>query len=349
MSDYSRNLMPFLADIEPDEAGPNPVEVSRRYGVALQDILILSRNENPYGPSPRVREALSEASLHRYPDPQPFVSAVANYVGFPEENIVAGAGMDEIIMNIARLFLGRGDKALIPIPTYNLYALAARLCQAQVVRQPMLSGFELNPHIPDGMKMVFICAPNNPTGSIISEETARAILEGTEGMVFLDEAYAEFAEKSLISLVKEYDNLVVGRTLSKAFGLAGLRLGYAVAPQWLAAQYRRVAPLFSMSSASLAAGVVALKDLDYMKKTTAKIIAERERLLLQLDGAHPSQGNFICIFTQERSSIVAERLLCQGVVVRDCSSFPGAGMHCLRVSIGTPEQNDRFLEAFAKA
>jgi len=101
----------------------------------------------------------------------------------------------------------------------------------------------------------------------------------------LDEAYAEFAEKSLISLVREYDNLVVGRTLSKAFGLAGLRLGYAVAPPWLAAWYRRVAPLFSMSSASLAAGVVALKDLDYMKKTTAKIIAERERLLMQLDGA----------------------------------------------------------------
>jgi len=108
LSDYSRNLMPFLADIEPDEAGPNPIEVSRRYGIAPQDIVILSRNENPYGPSPRVREALSEASVHRYPDPQPFVSAVANYVGFPEENIVAGAGMDEIIMNIPPALPGHG-------------------------------------------------------------------------------------------------------------------------------------------------------------------------------------------------------------------------------------------------
>ncbi|NMC10893.1 MAG: histidinol-phosphate transaminase [Methanothrix sp.] len=341
--------MPFLADIEPDEAGPSALEVSRRYGIALQDIVILSRNENPYGPSPRVREALSEAPLHRYPDSQPFVSAVANYAGFPEENIVAGAGMDEIIMNIVRLFLGTGDKALIPVPTYNLYGLAVRLCGAQPVYQPRCSGFEVNPYIPDEMKMVFICSPNNPTGNPISEETARAIIEGTEGIVFLDEAYAEFAGRSLISLVKDHDNLVVGRTLSKAFGLAGMRLGYAVAPPWMAAWYRRVAPLFSMSSTSLAAGVVALKDLDYMKKTTAKIIAERERLLLRLDGAHPSQGNFICISTQERSSLVAERLLCQGVVVRDCSSYPGAGRHCLRVSIGTPEQNDRFLEAFAKA
>lgn len=257
--------------------------------------------------------------------------------------------MDEIIMNIVRLFLGSGDKALIPVPTYNLYGLAIQLCQAQVVYQQRCPGFEVDPHIPDDIKMVFICAPNNPTGNLISEETARAILESTEGIVFLDEAYAEFAAKSLISLVKEYDNLVVGRTLSKAFGLAGLRLGYAVAPQWLAAWYRRVAPLFSISSASLAAGVAALKDLDYMKKTTAKIIAERERMLLRLDRAYPSQGNFICIFTQERSSLVAEQLLCQGIVVRDCSSYPGAGTHCLRVSIGTPEQNDRFLEAFAEA
>ncbi len=349
MSDYSRNLMPFLANIEPDEAGPKPLEVCSRYGISPQDLVILSRNENPYGPSPRVREALSEASLHRYPDPQPFVSALANYVGFPQENIVAGAGMDEIIMNIVRLFLGSGDKALIPVPTYNLYALAVQLCQAQIVYQPRLPGFEVNPDIPDEMKMIFICSPNNPTGNVISEETARAILEGTEGIVFLDEAYAEFAKKSLISLVREYDNLVVGRTLSKAFGLAGLRLGYAIAPQWLADWYRRIAPLFSISSPSLAAGVAALKDLDYMKKTTAKIIAERERLLLRLDGAQPSQGNFICIFTQEKSSLVAERLLRQGVVVRDCSSYPGAGMHCLRVSIGTPEQNERFLEAFTEA
>jgi len=136
-----------------------------------------------------------------------------------------------------------------------VYGLAARFCGALPVQQLRLPGFEVDPNVPDGMKMIFLCSPNNPTGNLVSEETVRSIAESTDGIIFLDEAYAEFAEKSLLKLVKDYDNLVVGRTLSKAFGLAGLRLGYAVAPKWIAEQYRRIAPLFSISSLSLAAAL----------------------------------------------------------------------------------------------
>jgi histidinol-phosphate aminotransferase len=175
------------------------------------------------------------------------------------------------------------------------------------------------------------------------------VVEGTESIVFLDEAYAEFAEKSLLKLVREYDNLVVGRTLSKAFGLAGLRLGYAVAPPWIARQYRRVAPLFSISSLSLAAGESALQDLDWMRECVGKIISERERMRRRLACANPSEGNFLYIHAEEESKVVAERLLRRGVIVRDCSSFPGSGEHCLRVTVGKPEENKRFLEEFEKA
>jgi len=176
--------------------------------------------------------------------------------------------------------------------------------------------------------MVFLCSPNNPTGNSLSERIVREMAESTKGIVFLDEAYAEFAEKNLLKLVRDYDNLIVGRTLSKAFGLAGLRLGYAVAPEWIAEQYRRIAPLFSISSLSLAAGLAALHDLEYMKESVGKIVGERERMRSVID-AFPSQGNFLYLQTLERSSLVAERLLGQGIAVRDCSIFPGAGDHCL--------------------
>ena len=282
LADFTKNVLPYLAQLEEDEAGPDPAEISRRYGIPEERIVMLSRNENPYGPSPCLRAALKDVPLHRYPDSRPFLTALSGYTGYPEECLVAGAGMDEIITTICRIFLGAGDKALIPVPTYNFYGLAVELCGALPLYQARLSGFAVDTKIPERIKMAFLCSPNNPTGNALSEENVRAIVEGTDAIVFLDEAYAEFAGKSLLKLVREYDNLVVGRTLSKAFGLAGLRLGYAVAPPWIAQQYRRVAPLFSISSLSLAAGVAALQDLDWMRECVGKIVSERERMRQRL-------------------------------------------------------------------
>jgi histidinol-phosphate aminotransferase len=348
-ADFNKNILPYLSHLEDDEAGPNPSEIARRYGIPEECIVMLSRNENPYGASPRVRMALENVTLHRYPESRPFLRALAGYTGYSEECIVAGAGMDEIITTICRIFLGPGEKAFIPVPTYNLYGLAVQLCGAKPLFLPRLEDFSEGPEIPENIKMAFLCSPNNPTGNALSEEGVRSIVEGTDAIVFLDEAYAEFARKSLLKLVKEYDNLVVGRTLSKAFGLAGLRLGYAVAPPWIAEQYRRAAPLFSISSLSLAAGVAALQDLDWMRKCVGKIVSERERIMERLACVHPSEGNFLYIHTRERSKVVTQRLLHQGVIVRDCSSFPGSGEHCMRVTVGTPEENDCFLEEYEEA
>ena len=348
-ADFTKNVLPYLAQLVEDEAGPDAAEISQRYGISLERIVMLSRNENPYGASPRVRAALIDVSLHRYPDSRPFLKALSGYTGYPEECLVAGAGMDEIITTICRIFLGAGDKALIPVPTYNFYGPAVELCGAVPHYQPRLAGFSVDRKIPEGIKMAFLCSPNNPTGNALSEGNVRAAVEGTESIVFLDEAYAEFAGKSLLKLVREYDNLVVGRTLSKAFGLAGLRLGYAVAPPWIARQYRRVAPLFGISSLSLAAGVAALQDLGWMKECAGKIVSERERMHERLTCTNPSEGNFLYVHTEEKSEVVVERLLCRGIAVRDCSSFPGSGEHCLRVTVGRPEENDRFLEEFEKA
>jgi histidinol-phosphate aminotransferase len=339
--------MPFLTDLDPDEAGPNPADISRRYGLPPDQILMLSRNENPYGPSPKVWEDLRSVRIHRYPDPEPFLETISDYTGYPKQNIVAGAGMDEVITVMARLFLGKGDKALIPIPTYSFYGLAVRICGANPVYQQRGEDFEVDPEIPEGFKLIFLCSPNNPTGNTISEKTVRMIAESTQAIVFLDEAYAEFADSCLLGLVDEYENLIVGRTLSKAFGLAGLRLGYAIAPEWIAEQYRRISPLFGISGLSLAAGAAALQDVEYMRRCVSIIRKERERMRGSIKGAHPSKGNFLYIKTSNKSKDVVEELLKNGIMVRDCSSMPGAGDNHIRVTIGTNEQNERFLEAYS--
>ena len=145
---------------------------------------------------------------------------------------------------------------------------------------------------------------------------------------------------------QQYDNLIVGRTLSKAFGLAGMRLGYAVAPRWIADQYKRVAPPFyGISSSSVAAGVAALADLPFMKSSVEKIISERQRLQKET-AAHHSQANFLYLETKPASSEFVERFLARGIIIRDCRSFWGAGEHHARVTVGTPSENDRFLSAF---
>jgi histidinol-phosphate aminotransferase len=347
LKEYAGNLMPFLTELEPDDAGPDPAEISSRYGLDLEQILVMSRNENPYGPSPKVWEALKGVQIHRYPDSMQFLDALSDYTGYPKKNIVAGAGMDEVITTVARLFLGKGDKALIPIPTYSLYSLAVRLCGAEPVYQQRLKEFELDLEIPDGLKLIFLCSPNNPTGNAISEEIVRTVAESTNAIVFMDEAYAEFEDKSLIRMVGDHENLIVGRTMSKAFGLAGLRLGYAVAPDWIAEHYRRISPLFSISGLSLAAGAAALGDVEYMKRSVKKICSERDRIQSRIEGAHPSQGNFLYVETPGRSRKVTESLLKRGIVVRDCSPMPGAGENHIRVTVGTPEQNERFLEAYS--
>ncbi|MCJ7445067.1 MAG: histidinol-phosphate transaminase [Methanotrichaceae archaeon] len=348
MKDYSHILIPYIQELEPDEAGPDPSFVSAKYGIPLEKIIILSRNENPFGPSPKVLKVLNGISLNRYPNPTEFIEALSIYSGYPVENIVVGAGMDEVITTITRLFLKPGDESLIPSPTYGYYSNAVKLCGALPIYLKDNFSFHIGTEVLEKVKIIFLCSPNNPTGSVMPEKTICRIAESTEAIIFLDEAYVEFAEKHLIKLVEKYDNLIVGRTLSKAFGLAGLRLGYAIAPELIAKQYRCVAPLFSISSPSLAAGVAALKDLSHMRKSVAKIISERNRLLNRIRGACPSQANFLFIKTAEKSKKVTERLLSQGVIIRDCSSFPGCGDHCIRVTVGTTEENNRFLELFAQ-
>lgn len=334
-------LVDTLQSLTPDDPGISMMDVERLYGIPAERIIFLSRNENPYGPSPEVVRAVSSADLRRYPSQDEFLSAAAEYLGVSEDLVIAGAGLDGIIDTVSRLFLERGRSVFIPVPTYTYYELAARLCGAK----PVL-GRNLR-EIPKDTSLTFICSPNNPTGGLIDDELLREVLEGTDSMVFLDEAYAEFAGVGHAEWVERYENLIVGRTLSKAFGLAGLRIGYAVAPEWVVEQYTRAAPVFGISAPAIAGGVAALRDTDHMRKIVEKIVAERERVARYLR-ASPSHANFLYVETERNSSALVEDLLKEGISVKDCSGIPGSDNHHIRVTMGTPEQNDAFLEAYRR-
>ena len=346
MQNRSEKLRPCLERLKPYVAGKGFTEISRQYGVSPESIVKLGSNENPYGPSPLVRSSLLQISPERYPEPEMLIESLCGYTGFPEESIVIGAGMDGVMDTLTKLFLEKGDRTFIPTPTFSYYEILTVMAGAEPVFSQRDRNFDMSPKVPEDIKMAFLCSPNNPTGNVSSEESVREILESTDGIVFLDEAYVEFADRSLLGLVKKYDNLVVGRTMSKAFGLAGLRLGYAVAPPWIADQYRRAAPpFFGITCATVAAGIAALSGLKFMRCSVEKIRSERERLREET-GAHPSQANFLYLETKEPSNAVSENFLRRGIIIRDCRSFRGAGEHHVRVSVGTPEQDDRFLSAF---
>lgn len=348
MKTFHHNLREELASIVPDDSGPGLAELQKKCGLPPQMLVMLGRNENPYGPSPQALEAMQGPAVNRYPEPEGFITAASGYIDFPAEQVIMGAGLDGLIDSLARLFLCRGDRALIPLPTYSYYELLVRLCGAE----PAFAGLTPDLQLPDALladpkiKMIFLCSPNNPTGETISRRALRSLLERTRAIVFLDEAYVEFADESLIRLVEDNENLVVGRTMSKAFGLAGLRLGYAAAPKWIADQYRRIAPAFAAAAPSLAAGTAAFGDLKHMRSTVERIRSEREMLRESILESRPSQGNFLYIETGERSSVVAESLMRKGIVVKDCTSIRGAGEYSIRVSVGRPEENEAFLNAY---
>lgn len=328
-------------------AGRGILEIAAKYGIRPEDIVKLGSNENPYGPSPKIKKALINCQPELYPETEELVESLSNYAESAPENVIIGTGMDGVMDTLTRLFLDPGDRTLIYAPTFSYYEILSKLSGAKPIILSMGPDFEMPMNFPEDAKLTFICSPNNPTGNLIPEDNLRFIVENCKGIVFLDEAYAEFSHQNFLPLVNEYENLVVGRTMSKAFGLAGMRLGYALAPKWISDQYRRAAPpFFGVSTPSVTAGKAALEDLDYMKRVVTKIISERERLQKEIPKAQPSGGNFLYLKTEEKANEVTEKMLKRGVIIRDCTSFRGAGDHHIRITVGTPQQNDRFLQAY---
>lgn len=338
--------------------GKSTEEIAAGYGIEGGNIIKLGSNENPLGPSPKAVEAVLKMAdtISVYPsvDAAELKLALADYVGYPEENVVVGAGMDGVVDTLMRLFVEPGTNAIIPTPTFSYFEIAVRSAGGVPVYVKRLPDYSVDTDsvisaINDSTRFIYLVSPNNPSGNTVPKADVRKIVESTEALVFLDEAYVEFAEKSLSGLAAGYDNLIVGRTMSKAMGLAGLRVGYAVVPQWIAREYMKVTTPFAISRISVAAGLAALQDTDYRKKTIENVRTGRQFLseeLSDLCRVYPSGANFIMIdVSPKKSRYVTEALLEEGIIVRDCTSFRDAGESLIRITVGTPTQNIRLVDA----
>jgi len=320
--------------------------------------ILLDANENPYPPS----FAEIDLPLNRYPDPlqRRLRSRLAEINAVPDESVFVGSGSDEVIDLLMRVFCEpRVDAVVIAEPTYGMYHVAAASHDASVRTVGLTESFGLDVEAllaeldcSNAAKILFCCSPNNPTGNLLNRVDIERLCSESRAMIVVDEAYVEFAaEGSVLDMVAEHPNLVVMRTLSKAWGMAGLRVGYAIASPEVIRYLIKIKPPYNVGSLTAAAALQGLADPGAMKRTVAAIVSERERIVRALNRMphvkriHPSDANFVlirCDHATDLQKSLAER----GIIVRDRSNQPGLA-NSLRITVGTPVENDQFLERFA--
>ncbi len=357
-------VRPHVASLAP-YVPIKPFEVvSAELGLPIERIIKLDANENPYGPIPAVADALARYPfLHIYPDPEQrsLRVALSEYAGVSVESVLAGAGADELIDLVCRIFLDPGDAIIDCPPTFGMYRFDAGLAGAGIIRVPRRGDFSLDlegieqavlaPPAPGKRpKILFVTSPNNPDGGLLDRDALHRLL-ALPILVVLDEAYIEFAgcDLSSASLVASHENLVVLRTLSKWAGLAGLRVGYGIFPDWLMPLLWRCKQPYGVSVAAMVSGLVALGQRDAIQKSIDALIRERERLINELGQLpflrpYPSQSNFVlCRVDGIKASVLRNRLAARGILVRHYAEPDLDGF--IRVSAGKPEHTDALLAA----
>ncbi len=338
-----------------------PFEVlSARLGRAPQDIIKLDANENPYGPSPKVKEALaSDQFYHIYPDPESNAlrEALAEFTGVSKGLLLTGMGADELIDLVLRVVVSPGDVIIDCPPSFGMYPFSTAVnsgCYVPVKRHDDFSldvaGIETAVSHHPNAKVLFLCSPNNPNGSLINDDDLRRLLH-LPILVVLDEAYIDFAEvdgfESRMSWVAEYDNLAVLRTFSKLAALAGLRVGYGAFPDWLLPHMWKIKQPYNINVAASVAALAALDDKDWLREKVALLVNERNRMLAALPQIpylepYPSYSNFVLCRVNGRSAHQLKLDLEQaGILVRYFNK-PGLD-NCIRISAGRPQETYQLL------
>lgn len=362
MFDATRLIRPHILEMPPYEP-ILPFEVlSQQLGLPVGQIIKLDANENPYGTLPAVAKALAEMPYtHIYPDPETRLlrQALAEHYGLPAENILVGAGADELIDLVLRLLIAPGDAIINLPPTFGMYAFDADLNAARLISIPRRCDFSLDIEtieritLREQPKCIFIASPNNPDGSLTSASVIERLL-ALPLLVILDEAYVEFAEpgSSLLNAVPAHRNLVVLRTFSKWAGLAGLRIGFGAFPQELMTHLWKIKQPYSISVAASTAALVSLQYADQLMEIGQRIIAERQRLTAALARfpwlqPYPSQANYVlCRVLDKDARTLKGALARQGILVRYFNK-PGLQDH-IRISVGRPEHTDALIRALER-
>ena len=348
-----------ILSLKPYVAGKPLEEIEREYGIT--DAIKLASNENPLGPSPKALKAIQQTltKMHRYPNGGSYdlIGRLSNQLKINRDNIVLGNGSDEIIAMLAQVLLQNGDEAVLPLPSFLVYEIVIRGAGAIPVGVPLKSqSTDLDgmlARINSNTRLVFVNNPHNPTGSLILKESLEAFIAALPADVVLviDEAYIEFVRERNCPVSIDYlrsDKIVVGlRTFSKAYGLAGLRIGYGLMPPFLTDILNRVRQPFNVNSLALAGALASLEDETFLAKTVALVHDELDFLYAGLDRLAieylESQANFLLIRVEKSADKVFEELLKQGVIVRSMTSY--GYPDCIRVTVGRRHENVRLLEA----
>lgn len=334
------------------------------YHSAQVDVEVrLNTNESPYPVPAAWRDAfaaaIADVAWERYPDRSAteLRRAIAAWHGVRPDQVFAANGSNEVLQTLLLAYAGPGRRVVTFEPTYQLHGHIARITGAEVVEGDRGSDFALDAE--HALQVVqsaapavtFLCSPNNPTGRVESPGLVRQLLDAVPGLLVVDEAYAQFADWSALDLVDDDRPLCVVRTFSKTWSMAGMRLGYLIGPAWVVETLEKVVLPYHLDTAKQLAGTLALGYVDAMDARVGQIVAERERVargLADLDvDVFPSGANFVLFRPRSRPGRdVWEGLVERSVLVRDCSSWPRLA-NCLRVTIGTPDENGRFLDALA--
>jgi len=354
--DLDRLIRPRLKAMAPYTPIQPPDVLSQRVKVPTEKVVKLDGNENPYGCSKKVKQALaSYAHYHLYPDPEQIElrKALEEYTGISSEHIIAGSGSDELIDLVLRLFIEPGDKVINCPPTFGMYAFSTTVCGGELTAIYRKGDFGLDMTaiqkvLDKRTKVIFIASPNNPSGNLTAESEVLELLE-TDAVVVLDEAYSEFSGVTMAPMVPKHPNLIVLRTFSKWAALAGLRVGYGVFPTSIVPHLMRIKQPYNVNSAAKVAALESLKDIDYLKGTIKAIVDERERLSSELSRiswlkAYPSRANFIlCAVLNGKAKAIHRRLQEKGIFIR---YFDTPELRdCLRISVGKPEHTDLLIAA----
>ena len=351
-------VRPVIADIQPYVPAETEDILAQRSGLPVERLVKLDANENLYGPSPRVREALgAHQNYHIYPDPEQVVprTAVAQYLGVPVENVLLGAGSDEYIHLLTMVYLDPGDEVIDFSPSFAMYPIYSGLMGGRMVYVPRDADFQVDVDaglraVTDRAKLIFVATPNNPTATPTPRSAVLRLL-ATGRIVVVDEAYAEFTTETMVRDVLQHENLVVLRTFSKWAGLAGLRAGCVVAQESVLQHLWKIKSPFNFNSAAGIAVRAALADAEYYRDCIRRILAERARMAEALAGldflrVYPSEGNFLYVeVTRGSAREIRERLVVDhGISLRHFGGPPRI-VQGLRITVGKPEHTDALVAA----
>lgn len=353
-----------LAYIQGYDPGIFPQDAAQRWGIEPGRVVNLASNENPYPPPDNVLEAAGAklaSSTNRYPDPKYRLlkDGLARYCGRSPSGIAVGNGASEILDMVCKVFLEPFDRIVMTAPSYTMYALLGMLREATIEFVGTAGhGFALDGEFllerAANSKIIFLCSPNNPTGSTVDRKELELILKGTEGIVVVDEAYAEFSGSSAAEIVDRYPNLIIARSMSKYFSLAGLRLGYALADEDIVSSLEKTRLPFSISSIAEAAAVEALDSLDYYDRIRGEILKQRKGLFRGISGLeglepYPSSANFLMVKVNPPIRGLVDSLASTGHIVRDLQGLPGLEGQFIRITVGTQDENESMLRALESA